>query len=142
MWWQHLTQRDSQMRRRPMLLDQAPAPAYQTVFSLLPKTYFPCHPCFHDFYSCSQLPRCTLAPPPPFLAISPESTCPNQNDRYRATHTCRVRQEGSNDPIVYHELVDETPQIETPAKIKRPISAEKLEQSKQATPKGAEKKKK
>ena len=27
-----------------------------------------------------------------------------------------------------HEIVDETPQIEVPAKIKKPISAEKLEQ--------------
>ena len=31
-----------------------------------------------------------------------------------------------------HETVDETPQIEVPAKIKKPISAEKLEQLKQA----------
>jgi hypothetical protein len=40
-----------------------------------------------------------------------------------------------------HEIVDETPQIEVPAKIKKPISAEKLEQLKQARLKGAEKKK-
>ena len=40
-----------------------------------------------------------------------------------------------------HETVDETPQIEVPAKIKKPISAEKLEQLKQARLKGAEKKK-
>ena len=40
-----------------------------------------------------------------------------------------------------HEIVDETPQIEVPAKIKKPISAEKLEQLKQARIKGAEKKK-
>jgi hypothetical protein len=39
-----------------------------------------------------------------------------------------------------HEIVDETPQIEVPAKIKKPISAEKLEQLKQARLKGAEKK--
>ena len=40
-----------------------------------------------------------------------------------------------------HEIVDETPQIEVPAKIKKPISPEKLEQLKQARLKGAEKKK-
>jgi hypothetical protein len=40
-----------------------------------------------------------------------------------------------------HEIVDETPQIEVPAKIKKPISAEKLEQLKQARIQGAEKKK-
>ena len=40
-----------------------------------------------------------------------------------------------------HEIVDETPQIEVPAKIKKPISAEKLEQLKQARLKGSEKKK-
>ena len=40
-----------------------------------------------------------------------------------------------------HETVDETPQMEVPAKIKKPISAEKLEQLKQARIKGAEKKK-
>ena len=41
-----------------------------------------------------------------------------------------------------HELVEETPQIEVPVKIKKPISAEKLEQLKQARLKGSEKKKK
>jgi len=41
-----------------------------------------------------------------------------------------------------HELVEETLQIEVPAKIKKPISAEKLEQLKQARLKGSEKKKK
>ena len=40
-----------------------------------------------------------------------------------------------------HEIVDETPQIEVPTKIKKPITAEKLEQLKQARLKGAEKKK-
>ena len=40
-----------------------------------------------------------------------------------------------------HELVEETPQIEVPVKIKKPISAEKLEQLKQARLKGSEKKK-
>jgi len=40
-----------------------------------------------------------------------------------------------------HELVEETPQIEVPVKIKKPISAEKLEQLKQARIKGSEKKK-
>ncbi len=39
-----------------------------------------------------------------------------------------------------HESVEETPQIEVPAKIKKPISAEKLEQLKQARLKGSEKK--
>ncbi len=40
-----------------------------------------------------------------------------------------------------HELVEEPPQIEVPAKIKKPISAEKLKQLNQARLKGAEKKK-
>ena len=40
-----------------------------------------------------------------------------------------------------HELVEENPQIEVPVKIKKPISAEKLEQLKQARLKGSEKKK-
>ena len=41
-----------------------------------------------------------------------------------------------------HELVEEPPQIEVPVKIKKPISAEKLEQLKQTRLKGSEKKKK
>ncbi len=40
-----------------------------------------------------------------------------------------------------HEKVDETPQIEVPARIKIPISAEKLEQLKQARLKRSRKEK-
>ena len=39
------------------------------------------------------------------------------------------------------EIVEELPQIETPVKIKKPVSQEKLEQLKNARLKGAEKKK-